>query len=113
MKNKPAHYRQISKAIRRSIVGMHTRSHTSHIGSAQSAKKTKAVFTIEEHSLIDGLGSAVCEPLAESKHRVLVKMFALPDIYGQLIGDRQYLLTQRGLLPAQIAEKTNSIVSDI
>ncbi|MEJ2744790.1 MAG: transketolase C-terminal domain-containing protein, partial [bacterium] len=79
----------------------------------ESAKRTKAIFTIEEHSLIGGLGSAVCETLAESKHRVLVKRFALPDKYGKFIGDQQYLLAQRGLLPTQIAERINSIIGDI
>lgn len=36
MKNKLAHYQQISRKIRRSIVRMHARSHTSHVGSALS-----------------------------------------------------------------------------
>ena len=47
-----------------------------------SAKKTGKVVTVEEHSVIGGLGSAVCELLAE-KHPTLVKRLGIYDVFGE------------------------------
>ena len=47
-----------------------------------SAKKTGKVVTVEEHSVIGGLGSAVCDALAE-KLPVPVKKLGMQDIFGE------------------------------
>ena len=47
-----------------------------------SAKKTGKVVTVEEHSVIGGLGSAVCDCLAE-KYPVPVKKIGMQDIFGE------------------------------
>jgi len=47
-----------------------------------SAKKTGKVVTVEEHSVIGGLGSAVCDALAE-KNPVPVKKLGMQDIFGE------------------------------
>lgn len=47
-----------------------------------SAKKTGKVVTAEEHSIIGGLGSAVCELLAE-EHPVKVTRIGVKDCFGQ------------------------------
>lgn len=70
-----------------------------------SAKKTKAIFTIEEHSQIGGLGSAVAEILAEAKDKVLFRRFALKDIYRKALGSRDYLLKNEGLSPESISKE--------
>ncbi|MBE5895463.1 MAG: transketolase family protein [Lachnospiraceae bacterium] len=48
----------------------------------ESAKKTGKVVTLEEHSVIGGLGSAVCEALSE-KHPTLVKKIGVYDTFGE------------------------------
>ena len=48
----------------------------------QSAKKTGKVVTVEEHSVIGGLGSAVADVLAESNAAVLKKI-GVPDVFGE------------------------------
>ena len=48
----------------------------------ESAKKTGKVVTAEEHSVIGGLGSAVCEALS-SKYPCLVKRIGMQDVYGE------------------------------
>ena len=45
-----------------------------------SAKKTGKVVTVEEHSVIGGLGSAVCDVLSE-KHPTPVKKLGINDTY--------------------------------
>ena len=47
-----------------------------------SAKKTGKVVTVEEHSVIGGLGSAVCDCLSE-KYPVPVKKVGMQDIFGE------------------------------
>ena len=47
-----------------------------------SAKKTGKVVTAEEHSVIGGLGSAVCDLLSE-KYPVPVKKIGMYDVFGE------------------------------
>jgi len=64
---------------------------------SDAAKATRAVFTLEEHGEIGGLGSAVADVLAESKNKVLFRKFALKDVYRKTVGSRDYLLKKEGL----------------
>lgn len=68
----------------------------------KSAKETKAIFTIEEHSVLGGLGSTVAEILAESKCDVYFKRIALSDSFIEDVGSRKYLLEKNSLSPAKI-----------
>ena len=73
----------------------------------KAAKETKSIFTIEEHSLIGGLGSCVAEILSESNNPdILFKRFAIPDQYCQKIGSQAYLRKINGL-------SVNKITKDI
>ena len=49
---------------------------------ATAAKETGKVVTVEEHSVIGGLGSAVCDALAE-KCPVPVKKIGVQDVFGE------------------------------
>ena len=48
----------------------------------KSAKKTGKVVTAEEHSVIGGLGSAVCDALC-AKYPVPVKKIGMYDVFGE------------------------------
>ena len=48
----------------------------------EAAKVTGKVVTVEEHSVIGGLGGAVCEVLSE-KYPVPVKRIGVNDVYGE------------------------------
>ncbi len=48
----------------------------------ESAKKTGKVVTVEEHSVIGGLGSAVCDVLSENLPTP-VKKIGVPDVFGE------------------------------
>ena len=60
-----------------------------------SAKKTGKVVTVEEHSVIGGLGSAVCECLAE-KLPTPVKKIGMYDVFGES-GSAAALVEKYGL----------------
>lgn len=48
----------------------------------ESAKKTGRVVTVEEHSVIGGLGSAVCDALS-ANYPVPVKKLGIQDVFGE------------------------------
>ena len=76
---------------------------------AAAAKKTGAVVTAEEHSIIGGLGAAVCEALAESCP-VPVFRVGVEDKFGQS-GQVPELLEIYGLTAENIAAKARIAVS--
>ena len=70
---------------------------------AASAKKTGKVVTVEEHSIIGGLGSAVCEALAETLPTPVLRI-GVNDVYGES-GPAKALLSEYGLDAKGIYEK--------
>jgi transketolase len=67
-----------------------------------SARKTGAVVTVENQSIVGGLGSAVCEVLSE-RHPVRVKRLGVPDRFGE-VADQDYLFNKHGFGPQHIAQ---------
>lgn len=75
-----------------------------------SAKKTNRVVTIENHSIIGGLGSAVCEVLSE-KYPVKVNRIGTNDEFGQS-GEQRALMEHYGLTSTKLAEKIKTYLND-
>lgn len=46
------------------------------------AKETKKLITVEDHSIIGGLGSSICEVLAENYPAKVIRM-GIPDCFGR------------------------------
>jgi transketolase len=67
-----------------------------------SAQKTGAVVTVENQSIIGGLGSAVCETLAEACP-TRVKRLGVPDRFGE-VATEDYLFNKHGFGIPQIVE---------
>ncbi len=62
--------------------------------------------TIEEHSIIGGLGSLVAELIAESDgNHPQFRRFGMPDTFIRIYGDRDCLMRSQGLAADQIAAK--------
>ena len=73
------------------------------------------VITIEEHTLIGGLGSACMELLVDSQSLTNIPpiyRMGLPDAFVQDYGDQDSLLEVYGLQPNQIAEKVFNLASE-
>lgn len=64
------------------IVNIHTIKPLDEELIVAAAKETGKVVTVEEHSVIGGLGSAVCDALAE-KCPVPVKKIGVQDVFGE------------------------------
>ena len=73
-----------------------------------SAERTGRVVTVEEHSVIGGLGGAVAEVLSE--HRpTLVQRIGLQDVYVES-GTNDDLLEIYGLSAARVAEQVQALI---
>ena len=73
-----------------------------------SAKKTNRVITIENHSIIGGLGSAVCELLSE-KYPTKVTRIGTNDEFGQS-GTAKELMAFYGLNAEKLATKITGLI---
>lgn len=71
-----------AKGINIRVVDMHTIKPIDKEIIIKSAKETKNIITIEDHSIIGGLGSAVCEVLAENYPKKVYKM-GIKDEFGK------------------------------
>lgn len=74
----------------------------------QSINKTGAVLTVENHSIIGGLGSAVCELLAENLS-VPVKRVGVKDEFGQS-GKSGELMAKYGLTAEKFISEAIKLV---
>lgn len=75
-----------------------------------SAAKTGAIVTAEEHSIIGGLGSAVAETVCEAGAKVPVVRLGVEDVFGQS-GPALELLDVYKLNAAGIVEKAKKAIS--
>lgn len=73
-----------------------------------SALKTKRVVTVEEHSVIGGLGSAVCDALSENAPTKVMKI-GINDVFGES-GPALELIKKYGLDAQSIFEKIKTFV---
>ena len=66
----------------------------------------RIVVTIEEHSLVGGLGSAVTEALVDGGGSRIprIRRLGIPDVFAVKYGSQDQLMTMYGLQPPQIAE---------
>lgn len=77
------------------VINMHTIKPLDTELVIESAKQTGKVVTVEEHSIIGGLGGAVCECLSEV-HPVPVKRIGINDVFGES-GSAAQLIKKYGL----------------
>lgn len=74
----------------------------------KSAQKTNRVITIENHSVIGGLGSCVCEVLSEN-YPVKINRIGTNDEFGQS-GTAKELMAHYGLNAEKLAEKITGLL---
>ena len=98
-----------AEGIDAEVINIHTIKPIDSELIVASAKKTGAVVTAEEHSVIGGLGSAVCDILAENCPVPVVKV-GVNDEFGRS-GKVPELLEIYGLTAKNIYEKAKLAVS--
>ena len=91
------------------VINIHTVKPLDTALVTEAAKRSGAIVTAEEHTVIGGLGAAVCEALAESCP-VPVLRVGVEDQYGRS-GKVPELLELYGLTAENIAAKARAAVS--
>lgn len=90
------------------VVNIHTIKPLDEELIIECAKKTGRIVTVEEANVLGGLGSAVCEILAD-QYPVPVKRIGVKDVFGKS-GDPTLLLEEYGLTKEHIVEEVKSLL---
>ena len=91
------------------VINLHTIKPIDREIIIKAAKETGAIVTAEEHTIIGGLGSAVCEVLSE-EYPVPVKRIGIEDKFGKS-GKPNELLKLYGLTPEDIVIKAKNVMT--
>ncbi|MBN3854493.1 transketolase [Paraburkholderia sp. Ac-20340] len=86
------------------VVNMHTLKPIDTAAIDAAMARSKLLVTVEEHSVIGGLGSAVAEYKAAKRNAPPQLLIGLPDRFDKA-GEYRYLLEKHGLVAAKIAER--------
>jgi transketolase len=87
------------------VINLHTVKPLDVQTLVAQAKKADVVITLEEHTTVGGMGSAVMEALVDHMHGYLpvIKRLGLPDSYISDYGSQNSALASYGLEPHNIA----------
>lgn len=103
-----------SKGFQTRILSMHTIKPLDTAAVLTAARETRAVVTLEEHSVIGGLGGAVAEFLMEAgEGRGAFLRLGLPSDFSPVIGSQNYLRAHYGLTVASIVKTLVPLVESI
>lgn len=97
-----------AKGIDAKVINIHTIKPLDEDLIVAAAKETGKVVTVEEHSIIGGLGSAVCDCLA-AKAPTRVLKIGVNDVFGES-GPAAALIKKYGLDADSIAAKVEAFV---
>ena len=92
------------RQISASVINMSTIKPLDEEAVAKAMLSTPLVVTIEEHSIIGGLGSAVAEVMAEGGCGARLMRIGTRDVFGES-GNADELLALHGLTPQAIADR--------
>ena len=93
------------------IINIHTIKPLDEELVAAAARETGKVVTVEEHSVIGGLGSAVCDTLCEKAPTRVLKI-GINDVFGES-GPALELIEKYGLDAKSIYKKVKDFVNGV
>jgi transketolase len=93
-----------TRGISSTVINMHTIKPLDTRVLEEVCKSSRRLVTVEEHSVIGGLGGAVAEYISTRSHHPPLQMIGILDRF-QKAGDYLYLLEQNGLTGPQIADR--------
>lgn len=89
------------EGIKARVIDMHTIKPVDRDMIVKAAAETGAIVTAEEHNIIGGLGSAVCEVICQTKPVPVIRV-GVQDCFG-CSGEATQLLAKYGLSPENVA----------
>lgn len=102
-----------AEGIGAKVVNVNTIKPLDAEGVIAAAKGMKAAVTVEEASVIGGMGSAVCEALAEgpADSRVRTLRMGIQDRFGTSAQKYEELLAEYNLTPADIVKTVKAAIA--
>ena len=92
------------------VLSMHTLKPLDSDAVLAAARQTGRIATIEEHSILGGLGGSVAEVLCEADiPNVRFRRIGLPSHFTKAVGDQDYLRKLHGLDPLSIIEQLQQL----
>lgn len=92
------------------VINMHTIKPIDEEAILEAARDAHTIITLEEHSVVNGLGSAVANVLAQASSGVAFKKIGLPDAYPHTVSPYNVMLEDYGLTPKAIAASIQSLL---
>jgi len=86
------------------IFSMHTVKPIDKEAILRAAEETRLIVTIEEHTVIGGLGGAVAEVLAEAGAGTPLRRLGLQDVFACMVGSHQDLKNRFGITAEAIVK---------
>ena len=106
--------RLAAEGIQTRLLSMHTLKPLDTEAVLAAAHETHAIFTLEEHSILGGLGSAVAEVLAEADiPKIPFKRIGVPPAFSPYIGSQEYMQECHGLTPEAIAKTVENTILQV
>ncbi len=91
------------------VINLHTVKPVDRDAVLAAARETRALVTVEEHTVIGGLGSAVAEVLAEAGAAVPFRRLGVQDVFGES-GEPEELFAKYGLDAASVASTLRGLL---
>jgi transketolase len=74
----------------------------------RAARGVRLVVSVEEHTRIGGLGSAVAEVMAEEGIRASLLRLGFPDVFSRDYGNQDHVLAMAGLRVEDLCEQVRT-----
>ncbi len=91
--------------ISSAVIDMHTIKPLDTAVIDKACESSRLIVSVEEHSIVGGLGSAVAEYKTKLTNTPPQLFIGLPDKYGETVGEYSFLLEKYGLTAEQIATR--------
>jgi transketolase len=86
------------------VLNMHTVKPADRDAILAAAKETRLIVTVEEHTIIGGLGGAVGEVLAEAGAGTPLKRLGLQDVFACMVGSYEDVRARFGISAEAVVE---------
>lgn len=90
------------QGISAGVISLHTLKPLDEAAVLEAARRSKAIVTVEEHSVYGGLGSTIASLLMTAGVCVPLKMVGIPDEYT-VTGSQDEILAHYGMTPERLA----------
>jgi transketolase len=104
-----AHEQLAAFGIAARVLNMHTLKPLDEEALVRAARETRVIVTVEDHSVLGGLGGAVAETLAE-RAPAWLRRVGMADAFCDRVGDHRQLVESYGINPAHLVELVQELL---